>query len=312
MKYTITLLITPLLLMALVLPALADSKAKLPKLIPLPNGFQPEGIEIGREHEIFAGSLATGAIYRADLRTGQGGLIVPPQAGRIAVGLGFDQRTNYIFVAGGPAGAGYVYDAGSGAALASYQFTTEQSFVNDVVVTKAAAYFTDSSRSFLYRVPLGSGGQLPEPSVVTALPLTGDYAPVDGINANGIDATPNGKMLIIVQFATGKLYQVNPNSGQAILIDLGGGSVVNGDGILLDGKTLYVVQNFNNQVAVVQLNSKLTSGEIEHTITDPNFRVPTTDVQFENSLYVVNARFDTPPKPDTTYEIVRVNKEKEE
>jgi hypothetical protein len=92
------------------------------------------------------------------------------------------------------------------------------------------------------------------------------------------------------------------------LIDLGGGSVPNGDGILLDGKTLYVVQNQLNQIAVVKLKSDLQSGEIVNLITDPAFRVPTTIAEFGSSLYAVNARFGTPPTPDTEYEIVRISK----
>ena len=79
-----------------------------------------------------------------------------------------------------------------------------------------------------------------------------------------------------------------------------------GDGILLRGKTLYVVQNQLNQVAVIKLSSGYTSGEIVDLLTSPNFRVPTTIAAFGNTLYVVNARFGTPPTPDTDYDVVRV------
>lgn len=311
MKYPISLLTTLLLLMAFVLPARAAPNDNFPKIIPLPNGFRPEGVEVGRGHDIYAGSLATGAIYRADLRTGQGGIVVPPQTGRIAVGLGFDERSNYIFVAGGPAGAGYVYDAGNGAGVASYQFTTATpTFINDVVVTQSAAYFTDSFNPVLYRVPLGAGGQLPDPSAVTAIPLSGDYSQGEGFNINGIDATPNGQALIIVQSGPGLLYQVDPNSGHATRINLGGATVVNGDGILLDGKTLYVMQNRDNKIAVVRLNPQLTAGEITSYITDPNFRVPTTIAEFGNLIYAVNARFGAPNPNETDYDIVQVAKQK--
>jgi hypothetical protein len=234
---------------------------------------------------------------------------VPPQEGRIAVGLAYDERSNYLFVAGGPGGAGYVYDAATGATVGVFPFTTESSFVNDVVVTKDAAYFTDSFRPYLYQLPLGPAGQLPDPSAVEAIALGGDFVFVPGgFNANGIDATPNGKSLVIVHSSRGELYHVDPNTGDAQVIDLGGGSVPNGDGILLDGKTLYVVQNRLNQIAVVQLDPDLLAGTIVRTITDPAFRVPTTIAEFGNALYAVNARFGTTPTPDTEYEIVRVNK----
>ena len=282
-----------------------------PDIILLPDGFRPEGVVVGRGHHIYAGSLANGAIYRSDLRTGQGEIIVPGQEGRIAVGLSFDKRSNFLFVAGGGTGAGYVYDAQTGATVEVYQLTAPGSFINDVVVTRSAAYFTDSFRPFLYRIALGPRGQLPNPSIVEEIPLSGDFVFIPGsFNTNGIDAAPNGKSLLIVNSGTGELYNVDPQSGDALLIDLGGDSVPRGDGILLDGKTLYVVQNRLNQIAVVQLNAELTAGEIIAHITNPAFDVPTTIAEFGNSLYAVNARFGTPPTPETEYEIVQVTKEK--
>ncbi|MGE5464814.1 MAG: hypothetical protein ACM3PS_15740, partial [Syntrophothermus sp.] len=117
----------------------------------------------------------------------------------------------------------------------------------------------------------------------------------------------NGKTLIIVNSTDGALYRVDPETGVATRIDLGTGSVPNGDGILLQGKTLYVVQNSLNQIAVIDLAPDLSSGTIETLITSPNFRVPTTIARFGSSLYAVNARFDTPPTPDTEYDVVRVS-----
>lgn len=287
--------------------ARADDEAKFPKIIRLPNGFQPEGIVIGRGTNLYAGSLANGAIYRADLRTGEGAIVVPPQTGRIAVGLSYDRRTDFIFVAGGPLGTAYVYDAKTGASKAAYTFASGGTFVNDVIATRQAAYFTDSFRPVLYKVPLDKGGQLPDQSVITEIPLGGDFVFVPGgFNANGIEATRNGKWLIVVNSARGELYRVDPATGQAKLIDLGGGSVPAGDGLLLEGHTLYVVQNQFNQVAVIDLEDDFTRGKIENTITDPAFRVPTTIAGFGDRLYVVNARFGTPPTPNTEYEVVQV------
>jgi hypothetical protein len=158
---------------------------------------------------------------------------------------------------------------------------------------------------------LGSGGQLPDAGAVEEIPLSGDFVfTPTAFNANGIDATANGKSLVVVNSTSGELYHVEPETGVASLIDLGGATVFNGDGILLDGKTLYVVQNRLNQIAVVQLDADLTAGEIVAIITDPAFDVPTTITEFGNSLYAVNARFGTPPEPDTDYDVVKVAKER--
>src|SRR5438128_2543401 len=85
-----------------------------PDVIALPNGWLPEGVVTGHGPVIYSGSRANGAIYAANLRTGEGTILVPGQAGRVAVGLSFDARTNYIFVAGGPTGKADVYDAATG------------------------------------------------------------------------------------------------------------------------------------------------------------------------------------------------------
>jgi len=333
-KLTLTLPFILVVVVALGLlagPAAAAPAGTFPKIIPLPNGFQPEGIAVGRGTEFFVGSLGRlgedgvtltgGAIYRGDLRTGQGAILVPAQEGRTAVGLTVDRRTNYLFVAGGPFGTGYVYDAKTGVLVADYQLTTTpflQTLVNDVVVTRDAAYFTDSFRPFLYRVPLGPGGTLPDQSAVEEIPLGGDFVFLPGaFNANGIAATPNGKWLVLVHSNLGALYRVDPATGEATQIDLGAAAVPSGDGLLLDGRTLYVVQNFFNQIAVVQLDPQLSTGTVERIITDPNFRVPTTIGEFGAALYAVNARFDVAPPPfpgnppadpSLEFEVVRVPK----
>lgn len=292
----------------LVVPAGAAPDSLFPRIIPLPNGWQPEGIASGRGTAFYVGSLANGAIYAGDFRTGEGSILVPGESGRIAVGMYLDQRSNYLFVSGGTGGQGRVYDASTGAQLALYQFQTTATFINDVVVTRNAAYFTDSQKALLYRVPLGAGGELPDPPTWTELPLSGDFVQVAGFNANGIEATPDGKRLVIVQTATGKLFQVDPQTGKTEWIDLGGDLLPRGDGLRFAGSHLYVMQNRLNQIAVIDLNGDLTAGAVERTITDPDFQVPTTLASFGDSLYAVNARFGTPPTPDMEYKIVKVSR----
>jgi sugar lactone lactonase YvrE len=306
------LLVTLVLLLIglLAIPTVQTLAAStFPELIPLPDGFRPEGIAIGRGTQFFVGSIPTGAIYSGDLRTGEGDLLVQPQEGRAAIGLSYDTRTNNLYVAGGPTGMAFVYDAATGANVAEIELTAPGTFINDAVVTKDAVYFTDSGRQYMYRVALEADGSLPDMPIVEEIFLSGDFDFVPGaFNSNGIDATPNGEWLVIVNSQAGELYRVDLLSGYAQLIDLGGESLSNGDGILIDGKTIYVVRNRLNQIAVVEVNSDFSSGEVVRTIMDPAFRVPTTIAEFGDRLYAVNARFDTPPEPDTDYEVVSVEK----
>ena len=160
----------------LVIPATAGA-ATFPDTIRLPDGWQPEGIASGRGTSLYVGSIPTGAVWKGDARTGQGDVLVPGQPGvRSAIGIKVDRR-NRLFVAGGATGKAFVYDARTGADLASYQLApadTAVTFINDVVVTHRAAFFTDSRNQQLYVLPLGRHGALPGQDEVRVLPLTGE------------------------------------------------------------------------------------------------------------------------------------------
>ena len=271
-----------------------------PEQIFLPTGFAPEGIVNGNGSEFFVGSLVAGAIYKGDLRTGEGSTLVPQQAGRYAVGLDYDERTDYLFVAGLSEFA-FVYNATTGADIASIALTTLQfpgSLINDCVVTKRAVYFTDTYQEVFYRVPLLNNGRLPNPIDVETIPLSGDFAFIPGgINGNGIVATPNGKKLIIGNSDAGHIYLVNPTTGVAQKIDLGGILLPANDGLVLQGNTLYVVQNNFNKISVVELSTDYQSGEVVSVIVHPEFKIPATATLFGSRLYAVNARFDVAPPP---------------
>jgi sugar lactone lactonase YvrE len=300
--------VSRIVLLVLASAALASPTAStkpFPTTISLPNGWLPEGIAVGKGNTIYSGSRANGAVWQGDLRTGTGGLLVQGVAGRVATGLKEDHGR--LFVSGAGTGAAWVFDAQTGAQTASYQLAspaTGATFINDVVVTRDAAFFTDSNRAVLYKVALGKHGE--PAATATPLPLTGDFQLSAGFNLNGIDATPDGKTLLAVQSNTGELFTIDPATGATKAIDLGGTTLTNGDGILLHGKTLYVVRNQNNQIAVVELEHDLTSGTVTRTITDPRFDTPTTIALKGHTLYAVNARFSTPPTPATTYTIVGV------
>jgi sugar lactone lactonase YvrE len=294
------------LMMGALLLAAPTIAQPFPDEIPLPTGFQPEGIAAGRGTSFFVGSIPTGAIFRGDLRTGAGDVLVPGQAGREAIGLEVD-RHGRVFVAGGDTGRAWVYDGGSGSELAAFQLATpgDPTFINDVVVTKDAAWFTDSFRAVLYRVPVGPRS-LGDPSSVQVLPLSGDFALQDGFNANGIEVTPDGSRLVIVQSNTGVLFRVDPGTGLTDAVELAGGDAAFGDGLLLQGTTLYVVQNQLNRIAVVELAADGSSGTVVDHLTDPALDIPTTVARFGSALYAVNSRFGIPDPETADYSVVRV------
>ncbi len=284
-------------------PSAASAQSRLPDVISLPPGWQPEGIANGPGARMFSGSLATGDVIAVDLVTGQNRLVVDAPPGRTAVGLEQD-RWGRLWVAGGATGQAYVYGP-DGSPVATFDLgTPPATFINDVVITRDAAWFTDSMDDVLYKVPIGRNGALGTP---VAVPLTGGYVHAPGFNLNGIDDAAGGRWLIAVQTNTGTLYRIDPATGAATPVDLGGATVVNGDGVLVQGRRVYVVQNFLNQVTVIDLDPRtFASGTVVGELTSSNFDVPTGVAAFGNRLYLVNSRFGTPPTPSTPYTMVAV------
>ena len=278
-------------------------------VLQLPDGFNPEGITEGPRRSLLVGSIALGAVYQVNPGTGEGNILVPAVEGRSAVGMKWDRRSGNLYVAGGPTGKVFVYDVTDGSDVAEFEVdTADATLLNDVVVTRRAVYFTDSYRSVLYRLPLACGGTLSADATLEEIPLIGDaqFAP-GAINSNGIVApTFSGDMLLMVNTDFGELYMVDPITGETVSVDLGEDSLYFGDGMLFTDGRLYVVQNFLNQIAEVTLADDFLSGEVTGILTHDNFDVPSTIARVGCSLYAVNARFSTPPLPDTEYTVVRV------
>ncbi len=318
------ILFLTLALLLLTLPLAAAARPVYPAVIPLQNGLTPEGVTAGEGNTFYYGTLTGGAIFRGNYRTGEIEPLVAPDPSRIAVGMAFDPRSGLLYVAGGFFGTARVYNVADGSEVATIPLASPPpplpppfvTWINDVTVTRNAVYFTDSFQATIYRVPLGADGSLPDPPEVEPISLGGDFdlepqpTPPDFIiNANGIVAAPDDRWLLIVNSFDGRLYRVDPGTGYAQEIDLGGLGVPTGDGLVLRGHTLYVVQNIN-QISVIKLAADFASGTVTEILTNDAFRVPTTAAIFGNALYAVNARFDEidpfNPPPDAEFEAVRV------
>lgn len=308
-----------LLLTAATVPALA--RPTLPDTVTLTSGptadtgFQAEGV-VARGRYAWAGSLATGTIVRADLITGDVTTLVGTADGP-AVGLALDRRGR-LWVAGGPTGDVRVYDATTGDEIAVRRLAAG-SFINDVTVTRDAAYLTDSFGDALYRVPISRRGQIGEPE---ALELTGDFELAQGFNSNGIVSVGSGRRtrLIIAQSTDpadglgSALYVVRPRRSTAVADRIAvDGDVTNADGLVLRGRTLYVVENRQDRIAEIRLSHGLRRGTVVRRLTDDDLATPTTATLALGALYAVNAQFaaindpDDPADPATLdYDIVRV------
>jgi hypothetical protein len=299
------LVVLTVLLLPLIATATSASAAHRDEQIVLPGARSAEGIAKGVGSTFYAGDLFSGDIYRGDLQHGTAELFVDAPSGRMALGMAVDVRHDLLFVAGGFDGTAHVYDANTGATVATYGLTDSSSAINDVAITRNGAWFTDSVQAKLYFVPISPTGVL---GAHRALQLSGPAADTSGeFNNNGIQATPDGKTLIVAHSGQGALNTVDPTTGASATI--AGVSVPFVDGILLKGGQLFAVQNFLNQIAEVRLSPDLTSGTLEKVVTSELFQVPTTVARFGDRLATVNAKFDTgiPPTADQ-YEVIIVDR----
>ena len=301
------LLLLLALMAGLAAPAVASRTAEV---IVLPGASSAEGIAAGRGATFYAGDLFRGDIFRGNVRRGTAELFIDAPEGRMATGMKVDVAHHLLFVAGGFTGQAYVYDTRTGATVATYQFAAPgpatappTTVINDVAITRYGAWFTDSRQARLYFVPVSRAG-VPGPTFST-LALSGPAADISGdFNLNGIQATANGKTLIVAHSTKGELYTVDPRTGNSAII--AGVSVPTVDGIVLEGRRLWAVQN-SNQVTRIRLGRHLTSGVVEKVITSDLFQTPSTAARFGSRLAVVNAKFDTGIPPTAKqYEVVLV------
>jgi sugar lactone lactonase YvrE len=267
--------------------------------IVLPGATSAEGIAAGRGTTFYAGDLFAGDIFRGDIRRGTAEPFIDAPAGRMAVGMKTDARERLLFVAGG-GGHAYVYSIRTRSTVADYTVgDAATSFVNDVAVTKRGAWFTDSLQPKLYFVPLDRHGN---PGAVRERTLTGPAADISGdFNLNGIQATPDGKTLLVAHSANNAIYKVDSATGASTPVV----SIEGPDGIVLAGKRLWVVHA--GVVTRLRLSADLTSAVVEKDITSDLFQTPATAALFGHRLGVVNAKFDTgvPPTADQ-YEVIVV------
>jgi hypothetical protein len=278
-------------------PALA---APFPSQIDLPDGWMPEGITAGRGVTAYVGSLADGGIAAVNLRTGDVDADFVASATGPAVGLEYEAGANRLWVAGGPSGSVRVYDASSGALLQTYSFGLGR-FVNDIVVTRDAAFATDSFNPQVLVVPLAAGGGLPDPADAFTFDIAPPFQDVPGFNANGIVAFAG--WLIIPNSTTGQLFAVDPDTGRSVEL-LAAGSIGFADGLELVGSTVFVVRNQLNEIDAYSIHGGTVALIGQLPTDDLNLDIPTTAAFAGGQLWVANARFNG--APDGKYWITRV------
>lgn len=252
----------------------------------------PEGIAYDPvTNAFFVSSAADGSILRGDVETGEVTTLVAggEREPFATLGLKIDDQ-NRLWVAGGTSGQVFVYDVETTEQISAIETPGEGSpLLNDLAVASTGdVYVTDSYRPLLFKVAADAE------TAEAWLDFTGtafEYQE-EGPNANGIVVTPDDQYLLVVQMNTGQLFRIDTASKEVIEVDLGGETLEGGDGLVLDGQTLYAVIQTNNQVVSVELAEDFSGGTVLSRFEDESLAYPATAVQVDDRLLVVNAQFD--------------------
>ena len=275
-------------------------KPHFPTVMALPNGWLPEGIAtVG--HTAYFGSRADGDIYRLDLRTGQGSVI---SQGPGTPSVGVKAGRGLLWVAGGPSGSGRVVNLATGAIAATLPFTSNPSFVNDVRAHPRTPHGSPTPlQAQLYRVPLGRLVALHHAAAVAASRVQGAGAN----NANGISTTPDGRALLVVNSSTGTALPRRPGQRQRRGRGLATScSTAETDCCVRAGRCTSCRTGSTRSPCCASTSGR-HAAELADTITVRELRRADDGGPLRaDRLYLPNARFTTPPTPDTTYTVVQV------
>ena len=263
-------------------------------------GSKFEGIGLDQYTGTFYISETTGGeISRGNIRSDRAAPWVDGDGtdGRwTARGITVD-RAGRVYIAGGPNGLDHpgapdlwVYSR-SGTLLAALDTGVDGAFLNDVAIgPDGAAYFTNSNAPQVFRVDRTQSGW----QVGIFIDATGTIPTQSGFNLGGIVSTPDRRALIVAQGNTGALWRVDLRSRTVTPVVVSGADLRNADGLVLRGRTLFVIRNFSRALTTVTLSDNWTQASLDGEVaTDPN-RVLTTGKLAGNRLYAVDSKFDEP------------------
>jgi Cu-Zn family superoxide dismutase len=226
---------------------------------------------------------------------------IPGASGKSAIGL--KVARGCLYVAGGATGTVVVYDLASRRQVASFA-TGAGGFLNDLAVTERGDVFvTDSFRPTLWHVTAAqvrAGGGTPE-----AISVSPEIVYQAGVfNLNGIVALGE-RSLVVVQSNNGALFRIDLDRAGRHIQQLDVAPVVGGDGLLLDGGRLVVVQGGLAELTFIELDHRGLHGNVVAHLADPTFRGPSTVARARGRYLVVNADFATGTVPFTVSGVAR-------
>lgn len=270
------------------------------QIYPIPgNTFFPEGIAYdARQGVFYTGSLGNGDIVKVDVKTGVSNLFAAgaAQDRTTCNGMKLDARGR-LWVCGGTRNKIQVLNP-DGSLLKSWDLTSFSAtgFINDCILDDQYVYFTDSQNQHLYRTSVAAE----KPGDIEKwLTFTNEQIPFapTGVNANGIEMTPDGNYLLLVVSSSGRLYRIGIGNKSITEIQLNT-LVPSGDGLWLENDKLYVSRNATNLIFPVTLSADFLQGTVG-TGFGENLLFNTTMAKAGPYFLVVNGQLNrrTGPTP---------------
>jgi Cu-Zn family superoxide dismutase len=272
----------------------------------------PEGIVYNdKTGNFYTGSVSSGNILEVNVESGDTRLLASGAAHnrKAATGMKIDQ-VNRLWVCGGADNKIQVLGL-DGSLIKSWDTNAlfGSGFINDCIIDNTHVYFTDSRVRKIYRTSVTetTPGNLEEWLTFTDAQIP--YA-TTGTNANGIVSTPDNKYLIIVVSSSGKLYRIDKATKAITEITLNT-PVTSGDGLYIEGNTLYVSRNATNLIFPVTPNADYSQGTVG-TGFGTNLMFNTTMAKAGNYFLVVNGQLNrrgnatTPASPTLPFSVSRV------
>ena len=244
------------------------------------------------------GTIFTGVVGSA----APAAVFSPAGADGRTIATGIAYASGRLAVAGRQTGKAFVYGARSGRLISRMRtgLPPKRTWLNDVAFgAHGDAYFTDSTEPVLWRARRTRGGY----SLERFLDFTGTpvryrtASGAEGINVNGIAASAGGHNLVIAKRNDNALFHIDLRTKRVRRVALAAGAVTTPDGLVLRGRTLYVVQNTPSAVKVLRLSRDYTTASVRGTITDPSFAFTTGVAAYRDRLLVVSSQFDTLGSP---------------